>query len=116
MHNLKRVKPESLMYRVISGDNEGRLGLLDMNESSHKGGNVRILFDDLNLPRTAFEPRDNISVCENPGWEYEPETVPYGYQEHLERYGTGVNLLRTERCAQPWTVKVGDMSIETAKT
>jgi hypothetical protein len=33
----------------------------------------------------------------------------YGFEEHLLRYGTGENMLRTSRLAQPRALKVGDV-------
>lgn len=43
-----------------------------------------------------------------PGWPIDIE-APYGYGEHLERYGRGDNLLRTEHVAQPRALKPGDV-------
>lgn len=34
---------------------------------------------------------------------------PYGFEEHIHNFGTGVNRLRTARLAQPGALKVGDI-------
>jgi len=47
-----------------------------------------------------------------PGWPlYKSQfhSSPYGFEEHLRRYGLGDNLLRTARIAQPQALKVGDV-------
>jgi hypothetical protein len=33
----------------------------------------------------------------------------YGFEEHVKRYGSGDNMLRTERLAQPRALKEGDV-------
>jgi hypothetical protein len=46
-----------------------------------------------------------------PGWPI-PESLtaqPYGLHEHLRRHGTGDNMLRTTRFAQPQALRVGDL-------
>lgn len=44
-----------------------------------------------------------------PGWPMPSNMTPYGYAEHIACYGSGKNLLRTERVAQPRALKPGDM-------
>ena len=43
-----------------------------------------------------------------PGWPMEARP-PYGFKEHIKRLGSGENLLRTERIAQPRALQVGDV-------
>lgn len=43
-----------------------------------------------------------------PGWPLDTEE-PYGYSEHMKRYGGGDNLLRTEHAAQPQALRPGDV-------
>jgi hypothetical protein len=47
---------------------------------------------------------------ELPGFELYPY-VPYGYKEHLKKYGDGTNALRTTQYAQPHALKVGDVLV-----
>lgn len=44
-----------------------------------------------------------------PGWPAYNYGRPYGFEEHLRKYGSGVNMLRTVRVAQPQALKRGDI-------
>lgn len=46
---------------------------------------------------------------EPPGLKLQCWTAPYGFDEHVRLYGTGTNMLRTTRLAQPKALKVGDI-------
>ena len=46
---------------------------------------------------------------ELPGLKLRRRSSPYGFEEHVRRYGSGDNMLRTTRLAQPCALKVGDI-------
>jgi hypothetical protein len=46
---------------------------------------------------------------ELPGLRSYANTGSYGFEEHIRRYGSGDNMLRTERLAQPLALQKGDV-------
>lgn len=46
---------------------------------------------------------------ELPGLKLRRWSAPYGFEEHVRRYGSGDNMLRTTRLAQPCALRVGDI-------
>lgn len=46
---------------------------------------------------------------ELPGLKLRRWSAPYGFEQHVQRYGSGDNMLRTGRLAQPCALQVGDI-------
>lgn len=64
----------------------------------------------LNAMRTYLEDAFPILAGkELPGLKLRQFSTPYGFEEHVNRYGSGENMLRTTRLAQPYTLKIGDI-------
>jgi len=95
LHLLDKLVPE---FPNLSIDAEGRLRTLRPDALSIEA--MRIYLDD------AFP---ILTGKEMPGLKFRKVCVPYGYEEHLQHYGSGDNMLRTPRLSQPGALQVGDV-------
>ncbi|MDO9231452.1 MAG: hypothetical protein Q7U36_03190 [bacterium] len=101
------IKPESNIYKVLSGKYEGKLCVIRGKE---KNRSVGIMFMDLSNPmQLVYIRKGRLAKLETPGWPEINRGVSYGLREYFRHHkGAGVNMLRTTDIAQPQALRAQD--------